>query len=160
MYAVIKMAGFQYRVEKGQVVRVPRLSAEEGATLTVEETICAGLILPHRGTPWNLYSRAHPDAKKALYGILNDNAMPRHHAGVVRTLGYIGNDEFIYQVCDNGGLCDTAIVSISIIETPNPEENRPPVAVNDNTRGNVNTPVVGLSIAENLQGLHYPHPAR
>jgi len=39
MYAVIKMAGFQYRVEKGQVVRVPLLAAEEGDTLTVEDVL-------------------------------------------------------------------------------------------------------------------------
>ena len=39
MYAVIKMAGFQYRVEKGQVVRVPLLAAAEGDTLTVEDVL-------------------------------------------------------------------------------------------------------------------------
>ncbi len=39
MFAVIKVAGFQYRVEKDQVLRVPLLEAEEGATLTLDEVL-------------------------------------------------------------------------------------------------------------------------
>jgi large subunit ribosomal protein L21 len=39
MYAVIQVAGFQYRVEKGQVVRVPLMEAEEGASLTLGDVL-------------------------------------------------------------------------------------------------------------------------
>ena len=39
MYAVIKVAGFQYRVEKDQVLRVPKLMAAEGSTLTLDEVL-------------------------------------------------------------------------------------------------------------------------
>ncbi len=39
MFAVIKLAGFQYRVEKDQVLRVPRLDAEEGASLTLDDVL-------------------------------------------------------------------------------------------------------------------------
>jgi large subunit ribosomal protein L21 len=39
MYAVIQVAGFQYRVEKGQVVRVPLLEANEGDSLTVDDVL-------------------------------------------------------------------------------------------------------------------------
>lgn len=39
MYAVIKVAGFQYRVEKDQVLRVPKLTAEEGSVVTLDEVL-------------------------------------------------------------------------------------------------------------------------
>ena len=39
MFAVVKVAGFQYRVEKGQVVRVPLLAGKEGETLRLEEVL-------------------------------------------------------------------------------------------------------------------------
>jgi len=52
MFAVIKVAGFQYRVEKDQVLRVPRLEAEEGATLTLDEVLLVGDDASTRvGTP-------------------------------------------------------------------------------------------------------------
>jgi large subunit ribosomal protein L21 len=39
MYAVIRVAGFQYRVEKDQVLRVPLLQAEEGASVTLDDVL-------------------------------------------------------------------------------------------------------------------------
>ena len=39
MFAVVQVAGFQYRVEKGQVLRVPLLKAEEGDSLTLEDVL-------------------------------------------------------------------------------------------------------------------------
>ena len=45
MYAVVKVAGFQYRVEKDQVLRVPRLSAGEGESITLDD-----VLLVHDGT--------------------------------------------------------------------------------------------------------------
>lgn len=39
MYAVIRVAGFQYRVEKDQVLRVPLLEAEEGASVTLDDVL-------------------------------------------------------------------------------------------------------------------------
>jgi large subunit ribosomal protein L21 len=42
MYAVIRVSGFQYRVEKGQVLRVPLLQAEEGDSLTLEQVLLVG----------------------------------------------------------------------------------------------------------------------
>jgi large subunit ribosomal protein L21 len=39
MYAVIRVAGFQYRVERDQVLRVPLLQAEEGASLTLDDVL-------------------------------------------------------------------------------------------------------------------------
>jgi len=45
--------------------------------------------------------------------------------------GFIGNDEFIYRICDNGPVvsCDTALVTISVVI------NIPPVALNDTVNG-------------------------
>lgn len=39
MYAVVRVAGFQYRVEKDQVLRVPLLQAEEGASVTLDDVL-------------------------------------------------------------------------------------------------------------------------
>ena len=41
--------------------------------------------------------------------------------------GYVGTDSFEYQICDTGGLCDTAVVIIEV-----GVGNLPPVAVDDN----------------------------
>ena len=39
MFAVVKVAGFQYRVESGQVLRVPLLAGKEGDALRLEEVL-------------------------------------------------------------------------------------------------------------------------
>jgi len=39
MFAVVKVAGFQYRVETGQVLRVPLLAGKKGDTLRIEEVL-------------------------------------------------------------------------------------------------------------------------
>lgn len=42
MYAVIESGGRQHRVEIGEVVRVDRLEAEEGATVTFDRVLAVG----------------------------------------------------------------------------------------------------------------------
>ena len=42
MFAVVKVAGFQYRVEKDQVLRVPLLEEKEGASLNLTEVLLVG----------------------------------------------------------------------------------------------------------------------
>jgi len=42
MYAVIATGGKQYRVEKGQVLRVEKLDAEPGATVTFDKVLLVG----------------------------------------------------------------------------------------------------------------------
>ena len=64
--------------------------------------------------------------------------------------GFIGEDMFDYVVCDNGGLCDTATVFIAVVENPILNGNRPPEAIDDNTRGKINTPVTGNLIANDF----------
>jgi len=61
--------------------------------------------------------------------------------------GFEGKDYFEYQICDPDGLCDNAIVTITVILEREEDENRPPVAVEDNYVGKVNTPVQGNLIA-------------
>ncbi len=39
MFAVIKVAGFQYRVESGQTLRVPKLDTPEGESMTLDEVL-------------------------------------------------------------------------------------------------------------------------
>lgn len=40
--------------------------------------------------------------------------------------GYVGTDSFIYTVCDNDGLCDDAVVDITITDVPIPPPPPPP----------------------------------
>ncbi|MBK9732545.1 MAG: tandem-95 repeat protein [Chitinophagaceae bacterium] len=49
---------------------------------------------------------------------------------------YFGSDNFIYQICDGDGDCDTAIVFVTIL-------NQVPIAVNDVNTTNEDTPVPG-----------------
>jgi gliding motility-associated-like protein len=57
--------------------------------------------------------------------------------------GFIGTDSFEYTVCDNGDpqACDTAIVTIEVLDVTN--GNHPPVANNDTSTTEENTPVDG-----------------
>jgi gliding motility-associated-like protein len=71
---------------------------------------------------------------------------------------YNGPDSFIYRVCDNGvpspQLCDTAIVNINVISV-----NDPPIAVNDTTSTNEDTPktIVVLSNDSDPDGAINPN---
>ncbi|MEP5620022.1 MAG: Ig-like domain-containing protein, partial [Gilvibacter sp.] len=58
--------------------------------------------------------------------------------------GYVGEDTFEYQVCDGGSptACDTATVTIEVIDNPI-IENDPPVANNDTNVTEVGVPVDG-----------------
>ena len=40
MYAVIETGGKQYCVSEGDVIRVEKLDAEVGSTLTIKEVVC------------------------------------------------------------------------------------------------------------------------
>ena len=42
MYAVIETGGKQYKVEAGDVIRVEKLNAEEGAEITFDKVLMAG----------------------------------------------------------------------------------------------------------------------
>lgn len=47
--------------------------------------------------------------------------------------GFEGEDEFVYEVCDNGSpqLCDQATVTIRVTKDPNGSDNDPPIANDD-----------------------------
>ncbi|TLS68559.1 50S ribosomal protein L21 [Mariprofundus erugo] len=42
MYAVIKTGGKQYRVQKGDMLRVEKLNAETGSTITFDDVLLVG----------------------------------------------------------------------------------------------------------------------
>ncbi len=42
MYAIIRTGGKQYRVQRGDVVRVERIPAEVGATVTLDDVLLVG----------------------------------------------------------------------------------------------------------------------
>ena len=41
MYSVIQTSGFQYKVNAGQILRLPLMQAEVGATLTFDKVLLA-----------------------------------------------------------------------------------------------------------------------
>jgi hypothetical protein len=59
--------------------------------------------------------------------------------------GFTGTDTFIYTVCDTGSPteCDDATVQIEVKEDPTPDNNLPPVAIDDLDITTSNTPVSG-----------------
>jgi gliding motility-associated-like protein len=57
--------------------------------------------------------------------------------------GFTGKDHFEYQICDGNGLCDEAMVTITVIQKRIEGKNRPPVAVEDNYFGKTDVPVFG-----------------
>lgn len=59
--------------------------------------------------------------------------------------GWSGVDTFSYQVCDNDGACDDAIVTVTVITTQ--EENLPPVANNDGVVTDKDTAVIIIDLA-------------
>ncbi|PVW16333.1 DUF7507 domain-containing protein [Marixanthomonas spongiae] len=64
---------------------------------------------------------------------------------------YVGEDTFEYQVCDAGNpvACDTATVTIEIVDDPI-LENDPPVANNDTNTTEVDVPVSGTVISNDF----------
>ena len=64
--------------------------------------------------------------------------------------GYVGEDLFVYQVCDNGtpALCSTASVIISVLPDRNGPDNDPPLAADDACITLMNNAVSG-SVAPN-----------
>ena len=60
--------------------------------------------------------------------------------------GYIGNDNFTYKVCDPLGKCDTASVTISILESPN----NLPIATNDIASTPENIPTTGNVLTNDI----------
>lgn len=66
------------------------------------------------------------------------------------TTGYIGEDTFTYQVCDNGApsLCDQAVVTVEIVH--NGQGNTAPIANDDAVQGLVNNPVYGNVLTNDL----------
>ena len=64
---------------------------------------------------------------------------------------YVGEDTFEYQVCDGGNpiACDTAMVTIEIVDDPI-LENDPPIANNDTNVTEVDVPVSGNAIVNDF----------
>ncbi|MDX8340414.1 HYR domain-containing protein [Draconibacterium sp. IB214405] len=62
---------------------------------------------------------------------------------------FTGEDSFDYVICDNNGICDTATVVIEVIPAF-ADENRSPVAVNDNSTAKINSPVNGQLLSNDF----------
>ena len=78
MFAVVKVAGFQYRVEKGQVLRVPLLPGKKGDTLRLEE-----ILLLHDGTGIQV-GRPAVEGASVSAEILEHGRTPKTVAGVYK----------------------------------------------------------------------------
>ncbi|MGB1360605.1 MAG: 50S ribosomal protein L21 [Alphaproteobacteria bacterium] len=51
MYAIIKTGGKQYKVAKGDVIRVEKVDAEAGKSITIDEVLMIGGEKPVVGAP-------------------------------------------------------------------------------------------------------------
>jgi large repetitive protein len=63
---------------------------------------------------------------------------------------FVGEHKAIYQVCNAAGVCDTATLTISILDAPVAGVNNAPVAQNDNAQTLVNAPVTGNVLTNDL----------
>ena len=66
MYAVVRVAGFQFRVEKDQVLRVPLMDAEAGQTLELDD-----VLLIHDGASVKVGSPAVEGATENVHAGCN-----------------------------------------------------------------------------------------
>jgi hypothetical protein len=64
--------------------------------------------------------------------------------------GFSGTDFFTYEVCNPNGLCDEAVVSISVVRERIQNKNRQPVASDDNYFGKQDVPVTGNLMANDF----------
>jgi len=78
MFAVVRVAGFQYRVETGQVLRVPLLKGGEGETLNIQE-----VLLLQDGSQTRV-GRPHVDGAVVSAQILSHGRTPKTEAGVFK----------------------------------------------------------------------------
>ena len=66
--------------------------AAANARLSVKETL--GMVFVHRSiTPWNMYRRSDPAARKCIRSIVEDRQLADCHRNAIRILGYIGDAE-------------------------------------------------------------------
>ncbi len=61
--------------------------------------------------------------------------------------GFTGTDTVLYEVCDDNGACDTAVLTIEVQVDPTGPANDPPFAANDAGIGTVNQPIEGNVLA-------------
>ena len=66
MYAVIKTAGKQYKVTEGQVLRLPLVDGEVGASINFDEVLHLGGDTPVLGSP--IVPKASVSAKIVRHG--------------------------------------------------------------------------------------------
>ena len=57
--------------------------------------------------------------------------LPNGNYTYTPTLGFVGNDEVKYAICNASGVCDTAILTITVQDNPIFGINNPPIAKND-----------------------------
>ena len=102
--------------EEGTPVEIPVLSNDEGNGIVLTSVS----DLPQHGSIVD----ANPST-----GIITYQPNP----------GFVGNDDFMYVICDADNNCDTTLVSITVL--PAGVGNLPPVAANDQATTPLNTPV-------------------
>ena len=64
-------------------------------------------------------------------------------------LGFIGEDQFTYVLCDTEGLCDTALVTVAVLYNADPTGNHAPFATDDYFVTQVNTTIINESVLPN-----------
>jgi hypothetical protein len=144
-------------------------TCDDGAPAVCDEATVYIAILPHNDPPVAISDINNtPQDEPASGNVLTNDSDPNGDNLTVNTTpldspdngmlvlnpdgsyvytpdpGFTGEDQFTYEVCDDGSppLCDTAIVYIQVV--PNPDgNNRPPIANPDANQTEQDTPVDG-----------------
>lgn len=112
--------------------------AMDDATETLMNTSLRIPILSNDKDPNN-----DPFSNPTILGQLTCGTATINRSGIidfVPTTDFVGTCTFAYKVCDSGGLCDTATVTVKVNALPRPD-NQSPIAQNDATTTPINTPV-------------------
>jgi gliding motility-associated-like protein len=102
--------------------------------------------IPVLGNDTDCSNSINPGSVEVVAGPENGTVTINHETGSVTYTPdqrFSGTNEFTYIVCNAAGLCDHAVVTVTVVAV-----NQPPVAVDDQNETIINTPVSG-QVTEN-----------
>jgi len=119
------------------VILLPPTANNDAATTTKNTPVTIALMLNDSDADGTLDPASVTVSSSPTNGTITSIDPSTGEATYQPHTDVTGIDSFIYQVCDNDGLCDTATVTVSVVSPPL----IPPVANDDGATTNDHTPI-------------------